>query len=276
MSNETNILITRTILEVENKNLKPYIDSYWVFRTNKHNNFYPAISIPPIAYPTLQLVLGNYKGIYQLENTNIKSLITGLYNRHVTLAPRANMGLIIINFKAYGYYNLFGQTPPNDKLNVTEACKVFGEEKIDKLINDISESSDRNELINKIENFLLENQNNKVIKQIYFDSLVDDIIAKNGLINLNELINEKFSLRTFQRYFSKTIGTSPKKFSRILRHKYIIKLMYNNPNISWNDLSFHGYYFDQSHFTKDFYDFAKYNPKNFNWFKSSIISEIFK
>ncbi|MCK9255069.1 MAG: AraC family transcriptional regulator [Bacteroidales bacterium] len=276
MNKETKINITRTILEIKNENLKPYIYDYWVYITTGETHLFSAITTPPLGYPTIQFVLGNYKGFYQLKNKNIKSLITGQYARHVTLSPSSKMGLIIVNFKPYGFYNFFGKTPPSGKQDTIEGAVFFGEESINNIVEKMSNSKNRNDLIDYLEGFLLENQKKNIKKHDFFDSLVDDIYDKNGLINLDLLINGKFSIRTLQRYFSKVIGISPKTFSRILRHKYIIQLMYTNPEITWNDLSFQGYYFDQSHFIKDFNDFTKFKPTDYNCLKTSVISELFK
>ncbi|HNY43508.1 MAG: AraC family transcriptional regulator [Bacteroidales bacterium] len=276
MNNETKLDITLTVLEVKYESLKPYIYNYWLFISSEKPNLCAAITAPPLGFPMLQFVFGNCESYYQIRNKNTTSIITGIYSKHATLTPAPKMGLVTINFKPYGFYNFFGKTPPNGTQDSIDGYDIFKKENLNSAIENISITETNDELVNCLEDFLCKNQKVNVKKNDYFDSLVDKIFAKKGLIDIDKLINEKFSIRTFQRYFSKVLGVSPKTFSRILRHKYIIQLMYTKPNISWNDLCFQGFYFDQSHFIKDFKDFTKCKPTEYDYLKTSIIYELFK
>ena len=114
-----------------------------------------------------------------------------------------------------------------------------------------------------LEGFLLDNQKEDVSVMGYFDTIVDKILDNNGLVDINSLIDQRYSLRTLQRYFNKVIGIGPKSFANILRHKLIVEIMHRKPDCTWDDMVFHGYYFDYSHFKKDFTGFANQKPKDF-------------
>jgi len=123
---------------------------------------------------------------------------------------------------------------------------------------------------------LLTYQNKYVKLQPYFDGLVDKMETENGLINQQDILDKNVSVRTLQRYFKEVIGISPKLFCQILRHKYIMKLLYENPEIKWSDIQLNGFYYDFAHFTKDFTHFSGLTPKQYLLIKNSFAAALLR
>jgi hypothetical protein len=261
---------------VQDPYLKTQIQDFWYFKVDGTKKINATLSVPPLGFPFLHLQIGTYKDFYSLPNSEISSLLVGQYKRHVILSPNPGLKLLVINFKPYGFYNLFGKCPPSGKVDSIEGKDVFGANNLNQLITEIKTIEDDNQKFLLIENFMLANRTKNVKTYDYLDSVIDEVIKHNGLVPTSELIKNNCSVRTIQRYFSEVIGASPKTYSRILRHKYIIKLMYENPEIQWNDLIFRGYYFDHSHFNKDFFAFSSIHPGQYTFLKSSIVADFIR
>ena len=64
-----------------------------------------------------------------------------------------------------------------------------------------------------------------------------------------------------EKRFRKIVGTSPKKFSSIVRFKHTIQ--YYNPQSSLTELGYEAGFYDQAHFIKEFKKFTGENPESF-------------
>ncbi len=276
LSTNSDTHITREVFLVQDPYLKTQIRDFWYFKVEGTKKINTTLSVPPLGFPFLHLQIGTYKDFYSLPNPEISSLLVGQFKRHVILSPNPGLRLLVINFKPYGFYNLFGKCPPSGKANSIEGKDFFGAHTLNQLINEIKAIDDDRQKFSLIEDFILENRTEIVKTYDFLDSIVDEIVNHNGLVPTTDLIKNRCSVRTIQRYFSEVIGASPKTYSRILRHKYIIKLMYENPEIQWNDLIFRGYYFDHSHFNKDFFAFSSIHPGQYTFLKTPIVADFIR
>ncbi|HLW31663.1 MAG TPA: helix-turn-helix domain-containing protein [Aequorivita sp.] len=85
------------------------------------------------------------------------------------------------------------------------------------------------------------------------DILYDKIIEKGISTPLKEIIQEcSASKSTLLRKFVKRTGVSPKTLARIVRLDYLWTKIRDENTVNYQELVFHGNYFDQSHFIKDF------------------------
>lgn len=276
MSTNSDTHITREVFEVKYSYLKTQIQDFWYFKVVGTGKINTTLSVPPLGFPFWHLNIGTNKEFYSLPNPEISSLLVGQYKRHVVLSPNPGLKLMVINFKPYGFYNLFGTCPPSGSINSVEGKDFFGSEELNQLINEIKTFDNDQDKFSHVEKFILENKKLNVKTFDFLDSIVDEVVELNGLVPITDLAKNKCSIRTIQRYFSDVIGVSPKTYTRILRHKYIIKLMYENPEIQWNDLVFSGYYFDHSHFNKDFYAFSSFSPGQYTFLKTPIVADFIR
>ncbi len=85
------------------------------------------------------------------------------------------------------------------------------------------------------------------------DVLYDKIIEKGISTPLKEIIQEcSASKSTLLRKFVKRTGVSPKTLARIVRLDYLWTKIRDGNTVNYQELVFHGNYFDQSHFINDF------------------------
>jgi methylphosphotriester-DNA--protein-cysteine methyltransferase len=124
-------------------------------------------------------------------------------------------------------------------------------------------STDR-QRIKVVEQFLLSE-----LKDIQADRLVVEavklIYQSKGTIRIKEL-NEKLfiSQSPFEKRFRKVVGTSPKKFSSIVRFNTVLDSL--NETKSLIEICYENNFFDQAHFIKDFKQFTGDTPEKFKRF----------
>ncbi|MFB9080089.1 helix-turn-helix domain-containing protein [Flavobacterium procerum] len=115
-----------------------------------------------------------------------------------------------------------------------------------------------------IEQFLLSE-----LKDIQTDKLIVEAIKliyqSNGTIRIKDL-NEKLfiSQSPFEKRFRKVVGTTPKKFSSIVRFNSVLENL--NKTKTLTEICYENNFFDQAHFIKDFKQFTGDTPENFKRF----------
>jgi AraC-like DNA-binding protein len=68
------------------------------------------------------------------------------------------------------------------------------------------------------------------------------------------------SIRNFERKCKERLGMSAKMYARIARFHKAYKILESCSIISWTDLTYEAGYYDQTHFIKDFKEFARHTP----------------
>jgi AraC-like DNA-binding protein len=68
------------------------------------------------------------------------------------------------------------------------------------------------------------------------------------------------SIRNFERKCKERLGMPAKMYARIARFHKAYKIIESSPQISWANLTYEVGYYDQTHFIKDFKEFAKITP----------------
>ena len=68
------------------------------------------------------------------------------------------------------------------------------------------------------------------------------------------------SIRNFERKCKERLGMPAKMYTRIARFHKAYKMLESRSTISWADLTYEVGYYDQTHFIKDFKEFARLTP----------------
>lgn len=111
-----------------------------------------------------------------------------------------------------------------------------------------------------LDNFLLEK-----MTKVSLDSTVQSIVHKKGGVGDMEMLASSFRIseRQLQRRFKKQVGVPLKRYDRISRFELALKRL---ASVDYNELTsiaFELGYSDQSHFIKEFHEFAGMSPYNF-------------
>lgn len=93
--------------------------------------------------------------------------------------------------------------------------------------------------------------------------LAREIDQSHGTIGIQALSDQVgYSIRTVDRLFRGSFGLSPKFYARIARFQRALKLL-SNQTTSLTDVTLTCGYYDQSHLTKEFSDFAGETPDQY-------------
>ena len=112
----------------------------------------------------------------------------------------------------------------------------------------------------------LHQKQNKI--NAYTDPIVDyaqsKIIESNGTLPLDILLSTlNLSGRSLERKFKRQVGITPKLFARVNRFQASLQQLKNNSYSKLSDIAFSLEYADQSHFIREFKEFAGFTPKEF-------------
>lgn len=124
--------------------------------------------------------------------------------------------------------------------------------------------------VSKIENRFSKYFEQQNCKPTIRKRAVELIIAKRGAINIEEILSQfGISERALERYFHSNIGLSPKFYSRIVRFASIFALV-NKSKIDWREIAYHAGFFDQSHFIRNFKEFAGEVPCGYGFSENNL------
>ena len=142
--------------------------------------------------------------------------------------------------------------------NGYSAREVVGRE-IEELLDKSHDTISFNELDGIVQSYFL-----KKLSQIK-EPLPIDFALQHLLTNYNTNIDRIaemacMSVRNFERKCKERLGMPAKMYARIARFHKAYRMLESKPIISWADLTYEVGYYDQTHFIKDFKEFAKLTP----------------
>jgi AraC-like DNA-binding protein len=138
------------------------------------------------------------------------------------------------------------------------AREVVGRE-IEELVDKSHDTISSEELKSIIQSYFL-----KKLSQVK-EPLPIDFALQHLLQNYNTNMDEIakmacMSIRNFERKCKERLGMPAKMYARIARFHKAYRILESKPIISWTDLIYDVGYYDQTHFIKDFKEFAKLTP----------------
>lgn len=265
--------IIHTPYGVVNDDLKPYLTNYLDVTFTSDTDTKYIHQVPPLGFPVLMFYYGEKTNFYNHNHLTNQSILIGQLTKHVKLHPINGTKLFGVNFKPYGLYNLLGISPNTIRNSATECTPFFGYEPIKNIIKALQKGKNIDEIISIIEALLISKKCEKKNRTPHFDAIVDKIIEMNGVVDPFDLLNKSVSTRTFQRYFSEVIGIAPKLFCQVLRHRFILETLYAKPETKWHEI-IKDFYYDYSHFKKDFVNFTTIKPFEFMTIKNNFTSSL--
>ena len=242
--------------------LKPYI-KYFVVSENELASEYKV-------FPSSGLVIGfQYKGqlatIKDNTESKLKSAgITGISDHYKIFKNSADIGTILIYFTEIGFTH-FASHPANEVFNLSLSLDdIFDKSKVEEVEDKLAVARSDEQRIKFVEQFLLSQ-----LKEIQTDKLIVEavklIYQSKGTIRIKAL-NEKLliSQSSFEKRFRKLVGTTPKKFTSIVRFHSVLDTMSKTKSLT--EICYENNFFDQAHFIKDFKQFTGETPEKFKGF----------
>ena len=242
--------------------LKDYI-KYYVVSENDHESEYKI-------FPSTGLVIGfQYKGqLSSIKEDAFDTLssagITGISDSYKIFRNSAGIGTILVYFTEIGFTH-FASHPANELFDLSLSLDdIFGKNIISEVEEKLILAITDKQRIKIVEQFFLSQ-----LKDIRADKLIVEavklIYQSKGTMRVKEL-NEKLfiSQSPFEKRFRKVVGTTPKKFTSIVRFNAVLDNL--NETKSLTEICYENNFFDQAHFIKNFKQFTGDTPENFKRF----------
>jgi AraC-like DNA-binding protein len=221
-------------------------------------------------FPSTGLVIGfQYRGqLSIIQNDSEDKLtaagITGISDSYKAFRNSANIGTILVYFTEIGFAH-FASHPAHELFNLSVSLvDIFDKNSVGEMEEKLTFARTDKQRIHTVERFLLSQ-----LKNIETDKLVVEavkiIYQTKGTIRIKELNERLFiSQSPFEKRFRKLVGTTPKKFSSIVRFNAVLDNLGNTKSLT--DICYDNNFFDQAHFIKDFKQYTGDTPENFKRF----------
>jgi len=241
--------------------LKGYIEKMWVFESSGRM---------PVDDLKLVVPNGNIKLTVAFRNGIVVAMngrsftskeqgisLTGLVDVPVVLDVDEDVatGTLCAEFNPQGAYRFF-RIPLNDLKNQIHPLKdILGTvaKQLEEQISNVESIEGKVALLQQflLKQFLLQEEDS------IFEYCVAKIVSSKGKITIKELEKKTgYSSRWLNMKFTDKLGISPKNLSTIIRFKQYYNAVANNDELSFMKNDFYDFYYDQSHFMKEFRRFT--------------------
>lgn len=181
----------------------------------------------------------------------------------VDLPSNGFAGNITLEFSPWGAYRLFPLRLGEVKNQVHALTDLMGVV-AGRLAERLAEAEDLGQKVQLVQQFLL-GQLRAARPDPVFDHCIQRIVASRGRIAVGQLEKETgYSSRWLLTKFHERLGISPKSIASVIRFQQLYKALSQRDQTSLLPAGeFYEYYYDQSHFIKDFKKFTGLAPTRF-------------
>ena len=191
------------------------------------------------------------------------SLVAGQIKDRILIGPTGKVRLFGIRFKPAGAQAFF-DLRMKELTDRIEPLSTFWGPAVNELEERLWMVSTFPKQINRVEWELRRRIRRPSIMDPIFSNCVGGILATSGTRKIGDIARHfGISERQLERQFDRSIGLSPKTFSRIVRFQAVLRSITSAGPTSILDAAYHFGYYDQSHLIKDFLHFSGMNPSDY-------------
>jgi AraC-like DNA-binding protein len=241
--------------------LKGYIEKMWVFESSGRMPVDDLKLVVPNG--NIKLTVAFRNGIAVAMNGQVfvskeqGISLTGLVDVPVILDVDEDVatGTLCAEFNPQGAYRFF-RIPLNDiKNQIHQLNDILGTvaKQLEEQMSNVESIEGKVALLQQflLKQFLLQEEDS------IFEYCVGKIISSKGKITIKELEKKTgYSSRWLNMKFTDKLGISPKNLSTIIRFKQYYNAVANNDELSFMKNDSYDFYYDQSHFMKEFRRFT--------------------
>lgn len=251
--------------------LQPYIRHFWVLEGDTTSQ---VRSFRTLADGTPGFIFQNKeKGIlYQFDKQLPASFLYGQATKAAAIHIDGEFDTIGIFFQPYGLKAIFGidaQELTDDCMELNPYFSAVGD-----MLSAVLQREPTTEMrIRKLVAFISEQASRQARNQ---DSAIiyaaQQIWKHNGNLELADLRSELFlTERSFERKFKQYVGLSPKLFSRIVKFQSSLQSLRTASFEKLSDIAYRHQYADQSHFIRNFREFAGCSPLQLQQLREKVM-----
>jgi len=246
--------------------LQKYVRYFWVLEGNSQDFSEKIFKIMSDGMPGL-IFQTNKKAFRDKNNQELPQLFvygqTTRYTEQRAINSFQNIGIYFQPSALKSIFRIDANELTNQHIDIDDLLKTT-------ITEQISNTASTDEKIALLSTFLLRQLQRTNINSQKPDFAIAQL--EKGM-SLQDVQNElKMSERSLERYFKQYIGISPKLFSRIGRFQSALEIIRHPPFEKLTDIAYQSDYFDQSHFIRDFKEFAGTSPKKFKLHANEIVS----
>jgi AraC-like DNA-binding protein len=261
--------------------LKGFITKLWIFESdgqvpNEDMKLIVPNGLIKLVIPFRNGLSGKMSGWQHLSKEHSITLI-GMCDKPSIVESETNnsAGTIGVEFSPYGAYRFFHLNHSDIKNQIHPLIDILGNaaKHLENQIANVESIMDKVSLLQQflLRLFLLKN-NDPV-----FDYCVQKIQATNGRIQVKQLEKETgYSSRWLLAKFKDKAGIGPKSLSSVFRFQQYYQALANNTGNDFLQKEFYNYYYDQSHFIKEFKRFTGIQPVKFEASVNNFDSVFYK
>lgn len=186
-------------------------------------------------------------------------------SHRLSLSNRHGIDILGVKLKPSAMYALTGTDMHHFADDIIPIEDVWPKAEVRALCEKLNACWEGQSLIDTLEAYLLQ-------KLQQYEFLAKDrriLIAATGmekqqLVAVGQIMELTcLSERSLERHFKQRMGISPKTYLRICRFNAVKSRLEQDPTCSWQELAFTSGYYDQSHFIKEFKQFAGKTPSEY-------------
>jgi AraC-like DNA-binding protein len=248
--------------------LKPYIQSLWVFESpigmpKSANNLCVPNGCPKLVIPYENSIRSisdgkiqecREQGVYFRADRNSATILS---------TARRETGLIGVEFRPYGAYAIFGipmVEVGNRPVAVDSLLSGWGRETIELVRN----QQNVQQKVACVQQQLIALLRERDFRNSVVEFCVDSLKKTNGSISIRELERQTgYTRRHLEALFGNHVGLSPKVLGRIFRFQRFYTEWAKGHSFDQLKDRLYDYYYDQAHFTKEFKRMTGFTPEDF-------------
>lgn len=208
------------------------------------------------------------------SETQSAALIAGQMDRHVLIGPSGNVRLFGIRFWPAGAAPFFS-FPISDLAGRIEPLELVWGKSTCQLADMLWNAGTFATQKAAAEAFLLKAFLRPDPHERPLRASIEAIDQSHGTLRISSLARTVgMSERALERAFARSVGTSPKTFSRILRFQRVLKAIEREPGVAIARIAHDLGYFDQPHLIRDFNRLAGMTPSQYSA-ANNRITEVF-
>jgi AraC-like DNA-binding protein len=239
------------------KPLRKYIRYFWTLEDDSLEFSDKTFKIMSDGLPGL-IFQENQKSFLNKDNQELPQLfLYGQTTRYTELKAVKNFRNIGVYFQPNALRSIFGIDAvelTNQHIDINE---LFKTNVTDQLLN----TTNAEQRIKLVSSFLIEQAEQRETENGIVNFAIAQLQKGVSLPTIQTDLN--ISERSLQRYFKQYIGVSPKLYARINRFQSALENIRQTRSNKLTDIAYQSDYFDQSHFIRDFKEFAGTSPKHF-------------
>jgi AraC-like DNA-binding protein len=256
------------------KQLSPYVAFIWVFESS----FGVPLADSRIIVPDgrAKIIVPYRNSLCAAVNTRLLNakeqhiFLVGIQSNPTTIGSTAtDTGTIGVELTPKGLYHFFNLSMHEITNRMVSFEELFGPQGA-RLQNRVGDAEDPQEKIVLLQTALTHLLQKNEKEYTLLDHTLDILAQTHGMIRVQELeAHIGYTRRYLDLLFKEHVGVSPKSLASILRFQEVYQVWMQQKSPTFFRNHWPAYYYDQSHFIKEFKRFTGFTPQQY----TAIVNE---